>query len=74
MFHHRQASRLSQQWRSGAGEMAWLSMLVDAFEQASSSDLRDVPCSEPILRALQAQLERPALPYGGHGSDFRPLN
>jgi hypothetical protein len=74
MFDHLQTSRLPRQRRCGAGDRLWLSMLVDGFEQACSSNLRGVPCTEPVLLALMAQLARPALPRDGRGSDFRRLN
>jgi hypothetical protein len=73
MFHDQQTS-LPQRWRCHVHDRLWLSMLVDSFEQVSSSDLRGVPCAEAVLLALQAQLARPTLPQGGRGPDFRRLN
>jgi hypothetical protein len=67
-------SQHQQPWRSGSNDMSWLSMLVDTFEKISRPDLRAVPCSEPVLTALKAQLVRPAMPRGGRGPDFRLLN
>jgi hypothetical protein len=74
MFHRQQMSRLTLQWRPGAGDLAWLSLLVEAFEQTSQSDLGAVPCDESVLHALQAQLARPAAPRCGCGPGFRFLH
>ncbi len=49
-----------QAWRSGDSERLWLSMLVDAMEQVSGPDFRQLPCSAALLASLQAQLARPA--------------
>jgi hypothetical protein len=38
----------------------WLSMLVDAMEQASRPELRAKPCNGPALAGLRAQLALPA--------------
>jgi hypothetical protein len=51
------------QWRSGDGQTLWLSMLVDAMEEISRSQLRGVPLSPSVLIALEAQLARPASGY-----------
>jgi hypothetical protein len=47
-------------WRHGGGERRWLSLLVDAMEQASRPEVRAVPCDAAILQALRAQLAHPA--------------
>ena len=57
-------------WRSGAGSKAWLSMLVDAMESASSPDLRGVPCDGLVLAGFRAQLARPAASCTHYGSRF----
>jgi hypothetical protein len=46
-------------WRSGNGERAWLSMLVDAMEEFSRPELRGLPCHPSLLVAVRAQLARP---------------
>jgi hypothetical protein len=75
MFHRQQASsRLPRQWRSCASDTAWLSMLVDGFQEVSGSDLRGVPCAESVLSALRAQLARPTSRQIGRGSDFSRLH
>lgn len=56
-------------WRSGSEQRAWLSMLIDTFEEVSRPELRTVPCDSHLLAALRAQLARPASgpfasPYG----------
>jgi hypothetical protein len=53
-------------WRSGSGQRAWLSMLIDTMEEISRPELRAVPCDISVLAALHAQLARPAsaqMPY-----------
>jgi len=53
-------------WRSGSGQRAWLSMLIDTMEEISRPELRAVPCDISVLAALRAQLAHPAsaqMPY-----------
>jgi hypothetical protein len=55
-----------QGWRSASGQRLWLSMLIDAMEEASRSEVHTVPCDDQVLAALRAQLARPAsvcVPY-----------
>jgi hypothetical protein len=73
MGHQPQASE-SGIWRSGDGSRAWLSMLVDAMENAARPEIRAVPCDGVVLAALRAQLSRPSLPYSHHGSRFSLRN
>jgi hypothetical protein len=47
-------------WRSAGGERLWLSMLVDAMEQAASAEFRSMPCDPGARIAVGAQLARPA--------------
>jgi hypothetical protein len=54
--------------------MSWLSALVDRFEQTSRTDIRAVPCDEPVLAALRIQLARPASPRGGREPGVGLLN
>jgi hypothetical protein len=56
------AQRL-QSWRSADGERLWLSMLIEAMEEVSRPEFREVPCDPAILVALGAQLARPVSPY-----------
>ncbi|THD62107.1 MAG: transcriptional regulator [Bradyrhizobium sp.] len=63
-----------QSWRSADGQRMWLSMLVDAMEEASRADLRGQPCHPSILIALEAQLARPASPYFYGASRFSLRN
>ncbi len=60
-----------QPWRSEGGQRLWLSMLVDAMEQAGHPDFRNSRCTPSMLIALQAQLERPASIYGASPFSFR---
>jgi len=52
-------------WRSGSEQRAWLSTLIDTYEEVSRPEIRSVPCNGDLLAALRAQLARPvSLPYG----------
>ena len=64
----------TQQWRSGTGEMAWLSALVETMEKVSRPELRATPCAPSLLVAVEAHLARPAMPHGFYGSDFSLRN
>jgi hypothetical protein len=64
----------TQQWRSGTGEMAWLSALVETMEQVSHSELRATRCAPALLAAVEAHLARPAMPHGLYGSNFSLRN
>jgi hypothetical protein len=50
-------------WRSGDGERAWLSRLIDTMEKVSRREIRATPCDPKVLSALSLQLTRPASPY-----------
>jgi len=47
-------------WRGGQNQQLWLSMLVDAMEEAARPDVRARPCAPAVLAGLRAQLSRPA--------------
>jgi hypothetical protein len=64
----------SEDWRSGAGEKLWLSMLVDTMEEVSRPEVRARPCDPSVLVALCAQLARPASPYPYGASAFSLRN
>ena len=64
----------TQQWRSGTGETAWLSALVEIMEGISRPELRATPCAPDLLAAVEAHLARPATPYGPYGSNFSLRN
>ncbi len=49
-----------QSWRTLEGSRLWLSMLIDAMEQASRPEIREVPCETLLLEKLRAQLSCPA--------------
>ena len=55
--------RQLQTWRSDDGQTLWLSMLVDAMEEAARPEIRSMPCNREVLAAVNAQLGRPASPY-----------
>ena len=46
-------------WHHQNGERQWLSLLVDAMEEASRPEIRALPCEAAILQALRAQLAQP---------------
>jgi hypothetical protein len=64
----------TQQWRSGNGEMMWLSTLVETMKTLSRPELRAVPCDPTLLVAVKAHLASPALPRGFYGSNFSLRN
>jgi hypothetical protein len=59
-----------QTWRSGSEQRAWLSMLIDTFEEVSRPEARAVPCDSHVLAALRAQLARPAGFYGPYDQPY----
>jgi hypothetical protein len=64
----------TQQWRSGTGETAWLSALVETMERVSHPEFRAAPCARSLLVAVEAHLARPAMPHGLYGSNFSLRN
>ncbi|HEV7876898.1 hypothetical protein [Bradyrhizobium sp.] len=64
----------TQQWRSGNGEMAWLSMLADKLKTLSRPEIRAMPCDPALLAAARAHLARPAMSHGFYGSNFSLRN
>ena len=64
----------TQQWRSGNGEMAWLSALVETMEKVSRPELGATLCAPNLLAAVEAHLARPAMPHGLYGSNFSLRN
>jgi hypothetical protein len=64
----------TQQWRSGNGEMAWLSTLVETLETLSRPVVRAMPCDPALLAAARAHLARPATLRGFYGSNFSLRN
>jgi hypothetical protein len=64
----------TQQWRSGTGETAWLSALLETMERVSRPELRPRSCAPGLLAAVEAHLARPAMPHGIYGSNFSLRN
>jgi hypothetical protein len=68
----------TEAWRSGDGQRAWLSMMIDTMEQVSRPEVRSMPCDRAVLSALSLQLARPAAPYpywrAPQASDFSLRN
>ena len=44
-------------WQDGGGDRQWLSLLIDAMEEAARPEIRSQPVESAILAALRAQLE-----------------
>ena len=63
-----------QQWRSGHGERAWLSMLADTMEKLSRPEFRGMPCDETLIASVKAHLAGPGLSNGLNGSNFSLRN
>ncbi len=61
-------------WRGEGGERLWLSLLVDAMEEASLPEVRARPCEAAILKALRAQLAQPAPRYSYASTAFSLRN
>jgi hypothetical protein len=53
--------------RTGAGERAWLSMLIDTMEKISRRDVRTAPCDAKLLTMVRLHLGRSVVPH-------RPIN
>ena len=49
-----------QTWRPGSEQRAWLSLLIDTFEEVSRPENRALPYDHHALVALRAQLAGPA--------------
>jgi hypothetical protein len=54
-------------WRSGSEQRAWLSLLIDTFEEVSRPEISTLPCDGDLLAALHAQLVHPANVCGPYG-------
>jgi hypothetical protein len=58
-------------WQSGGGDRQWLSLLIDAMEEAARPEVRSQPCEDAILQALRAQLARSVMRYDCSASAVR---
>jgi hypothetical protein len=56
--------------RGGEAGQLWLSMLVDAMEEAARPDFRSLRCEQPVPAALTLQLAQPAQSCPGRCSGF----
>lgn len=61
-------------WRSGSGQRAWLSKLIDTMEEISRPELRAVPCDISVLAGLRAQLARPASAHLSYAAGYSLRN
>ena len=50
-------------WQGGGGDRLWLSLLIDAMEDAARPDVRSQPVEAAILTALRVQLAQPVTRY-----------
>jgi hypothetical protein len=57
-------------WRGGEDRQLWLSMLLDAMEEAGRPEVRAKPCPPAVLLALRAQLAQPVSRYPFAASAF----
>ena len=57
-------------WRGGEDRQLWLSILVDAMEEAVRPEVRSQPCPPAILMGLRAQLAQPVSHYPFAASAF----
>jgi hypothetical protein len=60
-------------WRGGQDRQQWLSMLIDAMEEAARPDVRAQPCAPAIVASVRAQLAQPVSHYP-HTSAFSLKN
>lgn len=57
----------TRQWRSGHGETAWLSALVETMDKVSRPELRATHCARSLAAAVESHLARAGM---RHGSSF----
>ncbi|WP_024509924.1 hypothetical protein [Bradyrhizobium sp. ARR65] len=50
-------------WQADAERRLWLSMLIDAMEEAARPEIRSQPCPPAVLEGLRAQLAKPVCRY-----------
>jgi hypothetical protein len=70
----RAMSRQTQSWRTGNGQTAWLSRLIEAMEKFSRPEWRARPIDRLELAAVRARLARPATAYPAYPSRFSLRN
>jgi hypothetical protein len=58
-------------WQSGSGDRLWLSLLIDAMEEAARPEVRSQPGESALLQVLRAQLAQPLARYGFSPSAIR---
>jgi len=63
-----------QSWRGRDGHKSWLSMLVEAMEEISRPEFRELPVDPSVIAAVSAQLARPASPYPYCASQYSLRN
>jgi len=57
-------------WRGGEDRQLWLSMLLEAMEEAARPEVRARPCPPDVLMGLRAQLAQPVSRYPFAASAF----
>jgi len=63
-----------QSWRTGKGQTAWLSRLIEAMEKFSRPEWRARPLDRLELAAVRARLAQPAMAYPAYASRFSLRN
>lgn len=53
---------MAQKKQSDGSDQRWLASLIATFEDVSSTEVRSVPCSRALLRAVRAHLAAPKAP------------
>lgn len=58
-------------WRTGKGQTAWLSVLIEAMERFSRPEWRALPVDRLELAAVRARLGRPAAAFSAYPKQSR---
>jgi hypothetical protein len=67
-------SRQLPSWRSGNGQTAWLSRLIEAMDKFSRPEWRALPLDRLELAAVRARLAQPAMMHSAYASRFALRN
>jgi len=70
----RAMSRQLQSWRTGKGQTAWLSRLIEAMEKFSRPEWRARPVDQLELAAVRGRLAQPAMAHPAYASRFSLRN
>jgi hypothetical protein len=70
----RAMSRQLPSWRTGNGQTAWLSRLIEAMEKFSRPEWRALPLDRLEIAAMRARLAQPATMNSAYASRFALRN